>query len=296
VSLRTATSGASNPFAEHWPTAQVCGGPGAFADVCETCLPAGTARHHAGEMPENRFVGEVARTYDETVAHMFAPEKIGPTVECLESLAEGGRVLEFALGTGRVALPLAARGVDVSGIELSADMLVEFRRAVGADAVHAAQGDMATTRVGGEFSLVYLVFNTITNLTTQDEQVACFENAARHLAPGGRFVIENGVPALRRLPPGAVGVPFTITEDYIGLDDFVDRTHLQISRSRHFRRTADGTFDEFTAPFRYVWPSELDLMARIAGMTLEHRWAGWDRSLFTGDSPSHVSVWRRSAS
>ena len=247
-------------------------------------------------MPENRFVGDVARTYDQTVARMFAPEVLAPAVDCLESLAEGGRVLEFAVGTGRVALPLAARGVDVSGIELSADMLAELRSAAGAAGaagVQAVEGDMATARVDGEFSLVFLVFNTITNLTTQDEQVACFENAARHLAPGGRFAIENGVPALRRLPPGAAGVPFTVTEDHVGIDDFIDRTHLQISRSRHFRRTADGRFEEFTAPFRYVWPSELDLMARIAGMTLEHRWAGWDRSPFTGDSPSAVSVWRR---
>lgn len=244
-------------------------------------------------MPENRFVGEVARTYDDTAPGMFAPEALDPTIECLATLAEEGPALEFAIGTGRVALPLAARGVDVSGIELSADMLAELRSRPGADAVRAIQGDMATTRVDREFALVYLVFNTITNLTTQDEQVACFENAARHLRSGGRFVIENGVPALRRLPPGAVGVPFTVAEDYIGVDDFIDRTHLQISRSRHFRRTADGTFREFSAPFRYVWPSELDLMARIAGLTLEHRWAGWDRTPFTGDSPSHVSVWRR---
>ena len=244
-------------------------------------------------MPENRFVGDVARRYDRTVAGMFAPEVLEPTVECLASLAEGGAVLEFAVGTGRVALPLAARGLDVSGIELSADMLAELHRAPGGATVRTVEGDMATTRVEGEFTLVYLVFNTITNLTTQDEQVACFENAARHLAPGGRFVIENGVPGLRRLPPGAVGVPFAVDDDYVGIDDFIDRTHLQISRSRHFRRTADGTFAEFTAPFRYVWPSELDLMARIAGLTLEHRWAGWDRAPFTGDSASHVSVWRR---
>jgi SAM-dependent methyltransferase len=243
-------------------------------------------------MPENRFVGQVARTYDRAVAAMFDPAVLEPAVACLASLADGGRALEFAVGTGRVALPLAARGIDVSGIELSADMLAELRRAPGGDAIRVVEGDMATTRVDGEFALVYLVFNTITNLTTQDEQVACFENAARHLGPGGRFVIENGVPALRRLPPGAAGVPFAVTDDYVGIDDFVDRTHRQISRSRHFRRTADGTFEEFTAPFRYVWPSELDLMARIAGMTLEHRWADWDRSEFTGDSPSHVSVWR----
>jgi SAM-dependent methyltransferase len=246
-------------------------------------------------MPENRFVGEVARTYDRDHARAFSPDVVGPAVECLAALADGGPVLEFAIGTGRVALPLAGRGVDVSGIELSADMLAELRRAPGGEAIHAVQGDMATTVVDGAggFSLVFLVFNTITNLTTQDEQVACFENAARHLAPGGRFVIENGVPALRRLPPGALGVAFTVTDDHVGVDDFVDRTHLQLSRSRHFRRIDDGTFEEFTAPFRYVWPAELDLMARIAGMTLEHRWAGWDRSPFTGDSPSHVSVWRR---
>lgn len=250
-------------------------------------------RYDAAGMPENRFVDDIASTYDRTIAHMFAPEVLDPAVDCLESLAEGGRVLEFAIGTGRVALPLAQRGVDVAGVELSADMLIELRRAPGGVDIHAVEGDMATTRVEGEFSLVYLVFNTITNLTTQDEQVACFENAARHLAPGGRFVIENGVPSLRRLPPGAVGVPFTVTDDYLGIDDFIDRTHLQISRSRHFHRTADGTFREFTAPFRYVWPSELDLMARIAGLTLEHRWAGWDHSPFTGDSASHVSVWRR---
>lgn len=130
------------------------------------------------------------------------------------------------------------------------------------------------------------------NLTSQDEQVACFEHVARHLRPGGCYVIENVVPALRRLPPGSPAVPFGVTEDYIGIDDFIDRTHLQISRSRHFWRQPDGTFREFTAPFRYAWPSELDLMARIAGMTLEHRWAGWDRSAFTGESESHVSVWR----
>jgi SAM-dependent methyltransferase len=261
--------------------------------LMETRLLGEWAVHEAAAMPENRFVGDVARTYDEDHARAFAPEVVEPAVDCLAALAAGGRVLEFAIGTGRVALPLAARGIDVSGIELSADMLAELREVPGADAIRAVEGDMATSRVEGEFSLVYLVFNTITNLTTQDEQVACFENAARHLAPGGRFVIENGVPALRSLPPGAVGRLFAVTDDYIGIDDFTDRTHLQISRSRHFRRGGDGTFEEFVAPFRYVWPSELDLMARIAGMTLEHRWAGWDRTPFTGDSPSHVSVWRR---
>lgn len=242
-------------------------------------------------MPENRFIGEVARTYDSDAATSFAPEVLDPAVDCLTELAEGGPVLELAIGTGRIAIPLSARGVEVAGIELSADMLAALRAKPGAADIEAVQGDMAVTRVKGDFALVYLVFNTITNLTTQEEQVACFENAARHLRPGGRFVIENGVPALRRLPPGSPGVPVVVADDYLGIDDFIDRTHRQISQSRHFRRQEDGTFREFSAPFRYVWPAELDLMARIAGMTLESRWADWDRSPFTNDSPSHVSVW-----
>jgi SAM-dependent methyltransferase len=243
-------------------------------------------------VPENRFVGEIARTYDQPGTAMFADDVLKATVDCLVELADGGAVIEFAIGTGRVAVPLAARGVQVAGIELSTDMLAVLRSKPEASHITAVEGDMAVTHVEGEFSLVYLVFNTITNLTSQDEQVACFENAARHLRPGGRFVVENGVPGLRRLPPGSSGVPFAVTEDYIGIDDFIDRTHKQISRSRHFYRRPDGSFREFTAPFRYVWPAELDLMARIAGMTLEHRWAWWDRSPFTGESLSHVSVWR----
>ncbi len=243
-------------------------------------------------MPENRFVGEIARTYDQPGTGMFDAHVLEVTVDCLAELSDGGAAMEFAIGTGRVAVPLAARGVPVTGIELSADMLAVLRSKPESGAIRAVEGDMAVTRVESQFSLVYLVFNTITNLTTQDEQVACFENAARHLRPGGRFVIENNVPGLRRLPPGNVGVPFAVTDDYIGIDDFIDRTHKQIPRSRHFYRNDDGSFREFTAPFRYVWPAELDLMARIAGMTLEHRWAWWDRSPFTGESPLHVSVWR----
>ena len=244
-------------------------------------------------MPENRFVGKIARTYDQRSAGMSAPEILSPAVDCLVALADGGPALEFAIGTGRVAVPLAARGVEVAGIELSADMLAELRAKREAANIRAVEGDMAVARIDGAFSLVYLVFNTITNLTSQDEQVACFENAARHLRSGGRFVIENGVPNLRRLPPGSAAVPFAVTDDYLGIDDFIDQTHRQISRSRHFLRGRDGHFREFSSPFRYVWPAELDLMARIAGLTLEHRWADWDRSQFTSESPSHVSVWRR---
>lgn len=244
-------------------------------------------------MPENWFVGDVARTYDATVADRATPAAVEPVVDVLEELAGGGPVLELAIGTGRVALPLAGRGVAVTGIELSEDMLAVLREKPGADGLHLVVGDMATTRIDGDFSLVYLVFNTITNLTTQDEQVACFENAARHLRPGGRFVVENGVPPLRRLPPGSVAVPFTVTDGYVGIDEIVDATHAQRFRSRHLVRRSDGSFHELSAPFRYVWPSELDLMARLAGLTLEARWSGWDRSPFTGESPSHVSVWRR---
>ena len=243
-------------------------------------------------MPENRFVGDIARNYDKGTTGAFAPEAVSAAVECLADLAEGGPALEFAIGTGRVAVPLSARGIDVAGIELSTDMLAVLRAKPDAAAIRTIEGDMATTQIDGKFSLVYLVFNTITNLTTQDEQVACFENAAQHLRPGGRFVIENEIPALRRLPPENPAVPFAVTEDYIAIDDYIDRTHKQISRSRHFRRRSDGSFREFTAPFRYVWPAELDLMARIAGFNLEHRWADWDRSAFHGESPSHVSVWR----
>lgn len=245
-------------------------------------------------MPENRFVGEVARRYDVEATGVFAPEVVNATVEVLADLGDGGPVLEFAIGTGRIAIPLTARGIEVAGIDLSADMLAVLRAKPGAASIRAVEGDMATTGVDRSFTLVYLVFNTITNLTTQEEQVACFENAARHLYPGGRFVIENDVPGLRRLPPGNPAVPFAMTENHIGVDDFIDRTHRQLARSRHFWRDDDGTVRAFTLPFRYVWPSELDLMARIAGLILEHRWAGWDRTPFDGESQSHVSVWRRS--
>jgi SAM-dependent methyltransferase len=213
-------------------------------------------------------------------------------VAVLRDLADEGPVLELAVGHGRVAIPLARSGVEVDGIDISAKAIELIRAHPQGGAVNASVADISDFTLNRKYSLVYLVFNSIMNLTTQDQQVACFEHAAHHLLPGGRFVIENVVPALRRLPPGNPAVPFAVTEDYIGIDDFIDRTHLQISRSRHFSRRPDGTFREFSAPFRYVWPAELDLMARIAGMALEHRWAGWDRSPFTGESESHVSVWR----
>lgn len=213
-------------------------------------------------------------------------------VTVLRELVGGGAALELAVGHGRIAIPLAASGVAVDGIDISPKAIELIGEHPQGGAVNASVADISDFALDSDYSLIYLVFNTVMNLTTQDQQVACFENAARHLRPGGCFVIENVVPALRRLPPGNQAVPLAVTEDYIGVDDFIDRTHLQVSRSRHFMRQSDGTFQEFTAPFRYAWPAELDLMARIAGMTLEHRWAGWDRSPFTGESESHVSVWR----
>ncbi|WP_353647528.1 class I SAM-dependent methyltransferase [Nakamurella sp. A5-74] len=230
---------------------------------------------------------ETAERYDESSAFMFAPEVLDPAVEFLADLAGDGPVLEFAIGTGRVAIPLAARGIAVSGIELSQPMVDQL--------CHKAElpvvvGDMATAIVPGAFSLVYLVFNTLGNLRTQAEQVACFRNAARHLAPGGRFVIELGVPALRRLPPGQQAVPFHLGADHLGFDTYDPAT--QDGTSHHYTRAPDGTMRYGVHRYRYVWPAECDLMAQIAGMTLESRHADWSGAPFTGDSESHVSVWR----
>src|SRR5579863_557251 len=242
-------------------------------------------------VPEGYWDEEVAAGYDEGFRAMFDPAVLGPTVDLLVELAGNGRALEFAVGTGRVALPLAARGVPVSGIELSIAMAERLRVKDDDQRVKVMIGDMATTRIDGSFRLVYLVFNAIGNLTTQGEQVACFTNAAAHLEPGGYFVIEVGVPDLRRLPPGEDARVFAHAPGYVGYDRYVDLVAQQ-AVSHHFH--ADGSATrEFKTPFRYVWPSELDLMARLAGMSLRSRWAGWDRSPFTGDSTSHVSVWEK---
>lgn len=236
---------------------------------------------------------EVAARYDELGAAMFEPGVLEPAVDLLAELAGDGRALELAVGTGRVALPLAARGVPVAGIELSEAMALQLRAKDPAGTVAVTIGDMATTRVDGAFRLVYLVFNTIGNVWTQEAQVACFANAAAHLEPGACFVVEVGVPQLRRLPPGDDAVVFAHAPGYVGYDRYVDLVAQQ-AVSHHFHAGSDGTTEERT-PFRYVWPSELDLMARLAGLSLVQRWAGWDRSAFTGDSPSHVSVWQRPA-
>jgi SAM-dependent methyltransferase len=233
-----------------------------------------------------------AAGYDDDPHSLFDPAVLDPTVELLADLVGDGAALEFAVGTGRVALPLAARGVPVSGIELSAPMAARLRAKDDAQRINVTIGDMATTRVEGTFRLVYLVFNAIGLLTTQDQQVACFANAGAHLEPGGHFLIEVGVPDLRRLPPGEDARVFAHTPGYVGYDRYTDLLAQQ-AMSHHF--VADGSgVREHKTPFRYVWPSELDLMARIAGLTLEDRWACWDRSPFTSDSTSHISVWEKS--
>jgi SAM-dependent methyltransferase len=233
---------------------------------------------------------DVAARYDDTLGAWGTPEVVGATVDFLEELAGPGPVLEFAIGTGRIALPLAARGASVSGIELSPAMVEQLRTKPGGREIDVTLGDMTSIRVPGTFALVYLVFNTIGNVETQDRQVACFLNAAAHLAPGGSFVVEVGVPDLRRLAPGQDAIVFAHEPGYVGYDRYVDLVAQQ-AVSHHF--TADAGAGEVRTPFRYVWPSELDLMARIAGLGLRERWADWARAPFTGDSTSHVSVWQK---
>lgn len=235
----------------------------------------------------------VAATYDDDARGMFSPDVVGPTVAFLADLASsagaGRPVLEFAAGTGRVALPMVAAGFDVSAIELSEPMATRLRAKPGGDRVHLVIGDMATTRVPGEFGLVYLVYNTISNLLTQDEQVACFANAAAHLAPGGCFVIEVFVPELRRLPPGERLVAFESTSGHIGVDEY------DVVEQRLVSNHAFPGRPFLRSHHRYAWPAEYDLMARLAGLERRERWADWDRSPFTADSRSHVSVWAKPA-
>jgi SAM-dependent methyltransferase len=245
-------------------------------------------------VPEDYFGEDVAARYDEGFGPQFDPDVVDRTVDVLAELAGDGAALEFAVGTGRVALSLAARGVPVFGIELSTAMAERLRAKDDAQRVKVTIGDMTTTRVDGSFRLVYLVFNTIGNLTTQDQQVACFANAAAHLEPGGYFVVEVGVPNLRRLPPGEDARVFAHAPGYVGYDRYIDLV-AQLAMSHHFNAGGTGV-QEFRTPFRYVWPSELDLMAKLAGMSLRYRWADWNRSTFTGESTSHVSVWQRTAS
>ncbi|MFJ4832985.1 class I SAM-dependent DNA methyltransferase [Streptomyces sp. NPDC088747] len=242
---------------------------------------------------EDGYFGEsVAATYDESSAEEFRPEVVGAVVDFLAGLAGGGRALELGIGTGRVALPLARRGVPVHGIDLSRAMVDRLRAKPGGDTIGVTIGDFATTKVEGTFSVAFLVFNTIMNLTTQDAQVDCFRNVAAHLEPGGRFVIEVMVPELRKLPAGQTVVPFHASPTRWAFDDY-DVATQQVSSN--YVEVVDGHGRYRSIPFRYVWPAELDLMARLAGLRLCERWEGWTREPFTSESGGHVSVWEKPA-
>ena len=236
-------------------------------------------------MPETRFDEWIAARYAVLWPELFEPALIEATVAFLAGSAAGGPALEFGIGTGRIARPLTRRGVDVHGIELSPAMAATI-----GDEIPVTVGDYATTTVHRSFALVYLLRNTITNLVTQDEQVQAFRNAAAHLRPGGCFVVENYVPALRLLPPGTTKRIFTATPGHLGYEDY--DVAAQIATSHHCW-TIDGEPRTFSSPHRYVWPAELDLMARLAGLSRRERWADWDRAPFTGESDSHITVWAK---
>ena len=244
-------------------------------------------------VPKNYFDERIARRYETYWAGLFEPAVVDPAVNFLAELAGTGAALELGIGTGRIAVPLSQRGVRVHGIELSPAMVAQLRAQPGTDDIDVTIGDFAATHVDARFTLAYLVRNTIMNLTTQDEQIECFRNVGAQLEPGGCFVIEVAVPELRRLPPGETVRAFTVTPSHLGFDEYVDLA-AQISISHHYW-VVDGQLETFSAPFRYVWPSELDLMGRLAGMTLRERWSNWNREPFTSDSPSHVSVWEKAA-
>ncbi|HJV14106.1 MAG TPA: class I SAM-dependent methyltransferase [Propionibacteriaceae bacterium] len=241
-------------------------------------------------MPQNYFGERIAERYDESAADMFDPAVVNPVIDFLADLAFNGTALELGIGTGRIALPLVQRGIRVHGIDLSEAMVARLRAKAGAEQIEVTIGDFATTTVQGSFSVAFLVFNTIMNLTTQDEQVACFQNVAAHLSPGGCFVIEVSVPDLQRLPPGEKVRAFTVSETRLGFDEYDIVSQGLIS---HHYWVIDGKLEVFSPPFRYVWPAELDLMARLAGLSLRERWGGWQREPFTSQSTSHVSVWQK---
>ena len=241
-------------------------------------------------MHEDGYFDErIAATYDDDAA-IFDAKVIDPVVDFLVDLAGRGRALEFGVGTGRIALPLARQGVSVHGIDVSKAMVARLRAKPGGADIGVTIGDFSATSVDGRFSVAYLVFNTINNLTTQVEQVACFRNAAAHLEPGGCFVIEVGVPRLQRLPPGETILAFRVSETRWGIDEYDVVTQGLTS---HHLKIVDGSAERFSVPFRYVWPAELDLMAQLAGMTLRERWGGWRREPFTSSSASHISVWEK---
>jgi SAM-dependent methyltransferase len=245
---------------------------------------------HSSPVPNIYFDEQIAEGYDQGPTDLFEPALIDATVTFLADLAGEGGALELGIGTGRIALPLSRRGVRVHGIDLSEAMVARLRAKPGADGIGGTIGDFSTTALDETFRLVYLVYNTIENLTTQDEQVECFRHAAAHLEPGGCFVIEVEIPPLQRLPPGEVVRAFAVSPPHLGFDQLDLATQHGIS---HHYWVAEGRGQVFSMPYRYVWPSELDLMARLAGMTLRQRWSGWSREPFTGDSRKHISVWDR---
>jgi SAM-dependent methyltransferase len=239
---------------------------------------------------QSAFDEWIAEHYEALWPEVFDPAVLDPTVDLLADLAGDGAALEFAIGTGRVAIPLSRRGVPVHGIELSPAMAARLAEQPDAAEIGVTVGDYATTTVDGPFTLVYLVANTITNLTTQAEQVLAFANAARHLQPGGCFLVENYVPELRRLPPGESRYVFAATPTHVGVSEYDFTAQIDVS---HHWWTLDGQLRAWSSTHRYVWPSELDLMARFAGLDLVDRWSDWRRSAFTGESRRHVSVWQR---
>ena len=240
---------------------------------------------------EDGYFGErVAESYDETAAETFDPSVVEPALDFLAELAAGGRALELGSGTGRIALPLAARGVEVHGIELSRAMTARLHAKPGGERIQVTIGDFSTARAEGTFRLAFLLRNTIMNLTTQAAQVACFRNVAEHLEPGGLFVIEVVVPGLQRLPPGETFQVFAVSDRHWGIDEYDVASQGLIS---HHLRIVRGQLDRQSIPFRYVWPAELDLMAQLAGLELRERWAGWKREPFTSETREHVSVWAK---
>jgi SAM-dependent methyltransferase len=247
---------------------------------------------HAAPVPKNYFDERIAKSYEARWPELFEPAAIDPVVSFLADLAGTGAALELGIGTGRIAIPLSQRGIRVHGIDLSPDMVAELRAKRDTDDIGVTIGDFATTKVGGRFKLAYLVRNTIMNLTTQDEQVACFQNVAAHLEPRALFVIEVMVPELQRLPPGETVRAFTVTPTHLGFDEYDVAPQGLIS---HHYWVVDGQLETRSTPFRYVWPSELDLMAQLAGMTLRERWSDWTLVPFTSDSRSHVSVWEKTS-
>jgi SAM-dependent methyltransferase len=242
-------------------------------------------------MRDDGYFGEqIARNYDETSAEMFDPAVVGPAVEFLAGLANGGAALELGVGTGRIALPLSETGIPVHGIEMSLAMVDRLRAKPGGERIPVTIGDMASVKAGESFSIAYLVFNTIMNLATQESQAACFQNVAGQLRPGGCFVIEVMVPDLQRLPPGETVRPFRVADDRLGFDEYDVAQQGLVS---HHLRLVDGEWERFSMPFRYVWPSELDLMAKMAGLRPRGRWSGWSREPFTSASRNLVAAWEK---